>query len=208
MRHIYATVLLLLVVVFVIGILIGNSISVSKESEISRFIKNAELNTESYLIEQELLESSDEQYCQFATSRIRDLSGELQNIHNKLNAPGAQALRAGDFNLLKRKYHLMQIQTYFLLSKLRSNCDSDSDVILYYYQPNRPYDIGPMLTRISGQYEVTIFPIEYNYSRELNFLENYYSITETPAVIINYQDKLEGEVTYEQVTALLQTNSS
>ena len=103
--HIYVTVFLLLLVTFFAGIVIGRSVSFSKENEIANFIKNAELNTESYLLEQDLIERTDEGYCEFANTRLKDLSSGLQEIHGKLIQPGSSnVLGSANFNLLKRKY--------------------------------------------------------------------------------------------------------
>ena len=57
MRHIFLTTVVLLIVIFILGVLIGRRMNDNRVDEISSFIKNNELNTESYLIEQELIEN-------------------------------------------------------------------------------------------------------------------------------------------------------
>ena len=59
-RHLFVTTFLLLIFVFIGGILLGRAISNLEEDEITEFIKENELNTESYLIEQELIKTFDE----------------------------------------------------------------------------------------------------------------------------------------------------
>ncbi|GAJ22371.1 unnamed protein product, partial [marine sediment metagenome] len=48
-------------------------------------------------------------------------------------------------------------------------------------------------------YNIRVFAIEYNYSKELSFIEDYYGVSETPMLIIDYGIKLPGLSTYDQI---------
>ena len=201
-KHVFLVTVLLMLVVFVVGILFGNSLASSKEDEISRFIKNSELNTESYLIEQELMQSFGEEDCQLASSRISELSEELGRIGRLLIQEDAvKQLGKKDFNFLKRKYHLMQVKTYILSHKLYENCNTSANVILYFYDDNCSMckKQGLILDEIVKHFNTKVFALHYNYSQELSFLEEYYNITVVPTIIINYDHKLEGLVSYASI---------
>ena len=55
------------------------------------------------------------------------------------------------------------------------------------------------MDRLVNDFKLTVFAIEYNYSPELSFLESYYNITTTPTIIINYQTKMQGLASYEEI---------
>jgi hypothetical protein len=202
-RHIYLTTFLLLILVFLAGVLFGRNLETGNSQRIADFMKDNELNTESYLTEQELINDFGEDNCPLAKIRIDDLSVELGEIGRQLTIEGAkEKLGEDNFNFLKRKFHLMQIRTYVLFKKLIDECNISSNVILYYYSINdeNSTEQGHVLDKIVTEYDAKVFAIEYNYSKELGFLESYYNIKKTPSLVINYNYIHEGLTDYETVS--------
>jgi len=196
----------MMIIVFIIGIIIGKNIESSKPDEITDFIKQNELNTESFLIEWELIKTFDSDSCDLASGRIISLSAELYQIGQKLVAPDADKILGKEtFSLLKRRYHLTQIKTYFLFSKLLKNCEIDQHIILFYYgaDSKESSDQGPVLDELVAKYPLNVFALEYNYSTELNFLESYYNISETPAIVVDYEHVLIGPQSLRDIELLL-----
>ncbi len=195
-KHLFTTAIVLMIVTFVAGVLLGYNLNNRQENEVNHIILETELTTESYLIEQELIDITDEQSCSLTNQRISDLSDEISNIGTRLNAPGAEEkLGKENFNFLKRKYYLLQIKAYLFYSRLLKECSIDTDIILYYYSPDSEVDIGPVLSDIANKYNIRIFPVEFGFSEEIRFMESYYDISKTPAVIINYGQKIEDDIT-------------
>ena len=194
--------ILLLIFVFVGGILLGKTISETESKQISTFIKENELNTESYLIEQELIKSFDQNNCELASARIEDLSNELAGIGRKLTEENAkEKLGEENYNFLKRKYHLMQIKTYILFKKFIDACNTKTNIVLYYYSADDQFSAeqGKILDKVVQDYDIKVFAIEFNYSSELQFLEEYYNITATPTIIINYKQIYQGLTDYNKI---------
>lgn len=200
-KHMFLTTSLLLVFVFIAGILVGRNIESRNYAVISEFLQENELNTESYIIEQGIVEGLGEDNCDIAAARIERLSEELGNIGRRLSAEDAkQSLGKDNYNFLKRKFHLMQIKTYVLFKSLIDSCNIPANVILYYYSVDEDsQEQGFILDKIVRDYNAKVFAIEYNYSPELNFLESYYSITETPSLVINYKSIYEGFTEYKDI---------
>lgn len=204
-RQFFVSLILAVVIVFAIGIIVGRSVSNPELSEVSRFIKQSELTTESYLIEQELL-AGFERNCELAQFRLAALSNELWQLGKLLGSETAkQDLGEADYDFLKRKFHLMQIRTYTLYYRLRQDCDITQPVVLFYYSQHDPasQEQGRVLDRLVDEFDVTVFAVEYNYSSELRFLEDYYEIGRTPAVVVNFVAVREGLTPYEQLAALV-----
>jgi len=201
-KHIVLTTVLLLLVVFVAGVLLGRNLESRQYNTASKFIKENELNTESYIIEQELIENFGEDSCELAKLRIDDLSQELFNIGNRISSENAEEMLGQEkYNFLKREFHLMQIKTYILFKKITDTCSIDANVILYYYntKDQDSEEQGLILDKIVENYDAKVFAIEYNYSKDISFLESYYGIDTTPSVIINYDKKYYGLTDYNRI---------
>jgi len=199
------TTVLLVAVVFTIGVVLGNTWRSAEASEISKILRQSELDAESFLVEQELFESF-ETNCALAEKRLSSLSGELWKLGKVLGASDAQEkLGDQDYNFLKRKYHLMQIRTYILDRKLQTDCGSKTNIILFYFRRQNPASEqqGRILDELVAEYNLHVFAIEYKYSKELEFLEDYYDISSTPTLVINFKNTMSGLATKEQIMPLL-----
>ncbi len=197
----FLTLFLSLVITFIAGIIVGGRLGNPELSEISKVIKSSELSTESFLIEQEFLKGYG-QSCDLAKIRLSSLSNELWQLGKLLEAPNAQKdLGEQDFSFLKRKYHLMQIRTYSLYYRLNSECGIEVPVVLFYYgkKDKSSEKQGMILDRLVEDQDIKVFAIEYNYSEELQFLQDYYGIKRTPALVVGYKTVREGITSYEEI---------
>jgi hypothetical protein len=86
----FIAVLLLLIVFFIIGALIGRGSSNSELSEITQFIKHNELNAESYIIEQALMSEFGGDVCGLLNQRLNEFSLELYDIGKRLSGDNAE----------------------------------------------------------------------------------------------------------------------
>ena len=205
-KHLFLTTVFLLIIVFVMGVLIGRHLSSSRVDEITTFIQDNELNTESYLIEQELIENFEQGNCELANARISNLGDDLWELGKKLSPEDAEEkLGVENYNFMKKRYHLMQIRTYILLYQLKQHCNNTDSVVLFYFnrQDKKSEEQGKILDRLVMDYAIHVLAVEHNYSKELEFLEGYYNITETPSVIIDYNTQKSGIVGYEDIEKLI-----
>ena len=205
-KHIFLITVVLLLLIFIMGMLIGRRMGGSRVDEITALINANELNTESYLIEQELMENFEQDNCLLANARISSLSSELWKIGKSLSpADAEQKLGTSNYDFMKRKFHLMQIRTYILLYKLNQHCSNTGNVVLFYFSRDNDasQEQGEILDNLVKDYDIRVFAIEYNYSEELSFIEGYYSIKGTPTLVIDYEVVLEGLSSYEEVQALI-----
>lgn len=201
----FVSAVLLLLVVFAVGIIVGRSFGNPELSDISRFIKQSELTTESYLLEQELLSGLDKS-CELAQRRLSALSQELWQLGKLLESETAEKdLGKENYFFLKRKFHLMQIKTYLLYYNLRQDCQLSTPVVLFYFSRDDADSErqGRVLDKLVDEHGIKVFAIEYNYSDELAFLEDYYEINRTPALAVNYATVLQGFTPYEEIEALV-----
>ncbi len=205
-KHLFLITVFLLVVIFIMGVMIGRWLGSSRVGEITVLIQNNELNTDSYLIEQEMIDSFEQGNCMLANARISSLSKELWDIGKILSPTDAEEkLGKENYNFMKRKFHLMQIRTYILFYKLRQHCSNTYSVVLFYFSrdDNESEEQGEILDRLVADYDIRVFAIEYNYSKELSFIEDYYEIKTTPTLVMDYEVVLGGFSSYEEIKAII-----
>ncbi len=199
MKQVYAVTILAVCLAFIFGTLFGSAYRSRQVDQATQFLKNSELATESYLLEQELLEGLDVN-CELAKNRLATLSSDLYELGKLLGTQTArQDLGETQYRFLKRKFHLMQLQTYVLYLKLQKNCNMESHVVLFYFSQNNENSTlqGKILDRLVPLYNLRVFAVEYNYSAELVFIEEYYNITQTPAIVLDYGKKFDGLIDAE-----------
>lgn len=205
-RHVFLTIILASIIVFLTGLILGRQIERAASDDISDFLRENELITESYLIEQALIKASGSEGCELAKLRIKELSDQLGMIGRRLSVEDAdKMLGEKEFNLLKRRYHLMQVRTYFMYRQLAERCDIENDIVLFYYgaDSGKSLEQGRILDRLVKEEGAIVFAVEYNYSRELGFVEAFYNITETPTMIIGFNKTFVGLTDYEGLSRTL-----
>jgi len=196
---------LLIAFIFIFGIITGSIYTSRSSNQITKFLKQSELDAESFLIEQELFQTF-ETSCELAKERLDILGTELWNLGKLLDDPNAKKrLGEDNYSILKRKYHLMQIRTYTLDKKLQDDCEDTFNIILFYFKQNDliSKEQGQILDELVEEYDLHVFAIEYDYAKELAFLEQYYEITETPTIVVNYKEKFKGLTPKEKIIPLL-----
>jgi len=193
----------LLVIVFILGIIVGNNLSTAQVSTIDGFLKQSELSTESYILEQQLFEEL-ERNCDLEKLRLAEVSQELWQLGKLLEKESAER-DSEKYSFLKRKFHLMQLRTFLLYDRLNDDCEQKSQVILFYFSKKDPasQEQGKILDSIVEKHDVTVFAVELGYARELEFVERYYEITKAPSLIINFDIKKDGLTQEEEIESLI-----
>jgi len=204
-KQIFLSTILALCVVFVLGVIVGNIMSNPELNEINKVVRQSELSTESYLLEQELLADFDKN-CDLAKTRLAALSGELWQLGKLLASDTAKKdLGESNYHFLKLKYHLMQIKTYSLFANLNKDCDFTSPVVLFFYgqKDSASTQQGKILDDLVDAYGITVFAVEAGYSDELEFLERLYAVSGTPFMVLNYNITRSGLQSFDDIKSAM-----
>ena len=80
-----------------------------------------------------------------------------------------------------------------------------NNVVLFYFKKDDPLSAeqGRVLDDLVSQFSMHVFAVELNYSKELNFIEEYYEIDSAPSLIVNYDSVLKGLQEKDKVVPLL-----
>ncbi|HLD43000.1 MAG TPA: hypothetical protein VJB08_03355 [Candidatus Nanoarchaeia archaeon] len=206
-RYLYSIVLAAIAAAFIAGILFGVSVATQPLDAVAQFVKQSELDSESFLIEQDLLKNLGGEECRLAETRLDYLSKELAGIGRQLSDPEAeQQLGAGNYAYLKTKYHLLQVRTYLFFKKVKESCATPIDVILFYYSNTtdsveQGYTLDQLVAANPGLH---VFAVQSSYAKQIQFLEAFYNITITPSLVINYKYKVTGKAEPNRIGPLLQ----
>lgn len=191
--------LVLTIVVFMLGYAFGWTLDYFKESDVLDKIKQNELDTESFLVEQQFSEDlSKTDRCELLTSRIDYLQTNIREIGDDLSQWDKDNLfNKEDFDYLKRKYVLLEVRFLMLLDDLKQTCGVDYNLIIFFYEIDQTESArqGYVLDNLVKEYDnLIILSIDKNYFDEplVELLISKYDIIDAPTLIINNKIKLEG----------------
>lgn len=181
--------------IFIVGILIGNSISSAKMQAIDSLQQDITVRTIGSEMQYLLLA---EHPCQDIHSS--ELSQELFEIGSKL-AHMEQTLGSQDENVLnlKRYYSLLEIRHWLLLKRAQRDCNATYSLILYFYSNEGDCDAckqqGYVLNTIHRKYpDVNIYSFDVNiHDAVLATVKQIYNITGPPTIVLNGK-KMDGFV--------------
>lgn len=184
--------LALTTIVFVAGIFVGNLFISEKYNHISNTISDIRIQTMSMELEYELLL---ENPCKIESTFLLDeltlLSDRLGYLEEIYGVNNPEILD------LKQYYSLLQIKHWLYMGKIKNSCDSDVNLILYFYSNHDCADCdkqGIVLTsfRKSHANNTFVYPLDVNINDpSINALKQIYSVNSTPAIVLN--DKIFHE---------------
>ncbi len=196
------------ILVFLAGLLLGLSLDDTKVSDLINNLNQNELNRESYLVEQEFMQTVGGNLCDLSSPRIQGLSNELANLGQLLTSyEKTSLLRNSEYIYLKTKYFLLEIRTFALFTNLKKECDYDLNTMLYFYDQgeqeslNQGYIIDSL---VESHDNLHIFSFDRNFEEPtLDALKLHYNITKSPAIIINNEIKKEGLTDLNELKEIL-----
>tara|TARA_Y100000310_G_C20485942_1_gene716858 strand:+ start:265 stop:933 length:669 start_codon:yes stop_codon:yes gene_type:complete len=210
-KSIFVKSLIITVVVFLAGILLGWQLDNIRTDSILDDLLVNELDTESYILEQSFWESyQDEDTCTYAEIRLDSISDQMVELGQYLVSYEEKSLfNEAEFEYLARRYFLLEIKAYMLMEDLSEKCEVNSDYILFFYgaedsdSERQGYVLDSLVSR--DDYDLDVFSINKDYEGDgaIDSLVLYYNVTTTPVLIVNGDTRLEGYVSYGELLDFL-----
>jgi len=202
--RLYAFALVLTILIFLIGVLLGGSIANLKLGKLAKLER--EMKTKIMDLELQFL-LAEENPCD---SELPQLAEELYQIGGKLNYMEKQkGIDDPDVLELKKYYSMLQIRHWLFLRKVKKKCNKDLHLILYFYsnEPkkcDRCADQGIILTYLRKKYpnvRVYSFDVDLDCGAIKTLIKNF-KIDLVPAVVVDgtllsgfqEKDKLESMI--------------
>lgn len=193
-KRVFWEALLLTLVVFVFGLLIGISFENSKLDEVNSYYLKSEISLMDILAVNNLVESSDS--CEFLVSADLDLANRIYGEALLLEKyDGARKVTDG-LKIVHEKYDVLRTFLWISSMKTQEKCGEEFNVVVYLYEYGTE-DLGEkakqntwskVLSDLKQKYgdEVLLIPISTsNELSSLKFLTGGLGISEKTAVVIN-----------------------
>lgn len=200
---------ILTVLIFVIGLIISYGMDFLRINEVTDTMTKHELDTDGYLVEKQFVQTFGGNDCQLMNSRIFELKSEITKVGQDLSNYGGKTIfKKGDFDLLKRKYFLLQLHFLSLIEDLNENCGLNYVPILYFYEldDSRSERQGFILDEYAQAHrsEVIVVALDKDYEDEplIKLLVAKYNVTRAPTVVVN------KEVKFDRLTYMGEINAT
>jgi thiol-disulfide isomerase/thioredoxin len=179
--------LLLTIIVFSIGVWIGNYTVSRKYDNFQIFVSDLRLQTMSMELQYNILA---EDPCK--ATDITYLEKELSLLNDRLNyLEQLYGVKDPEIIHLKKYYSLLQIRHWMLFNKAQNECDWDIGLILYFYSNEKCPGCdtqGSVLTSFRKKYqdEIKVYAFDINIDDPaVTTLIEIYGISEAPTIVYN-----------------------
>jgi len=174
---------------FIIGILIGNTITMNKIAKIEKMENKLKYDIMSLELESMIAEK---QPCfsfpKILEEKLGEITTKIAFLENQLGKTHPKVLE------LKKYYSLLEIRHYFLLKERKERCKENYTIILFFYS-NKPENIefserqGYVLDYLREKYgleKIKVYSLDYDLDLGIiRSLKAFYNITQVPSMVFN-----------------------
>ena len=201
---------LLTILIFSLAVIISYALDFVRIDEILYTMNDYKLSTDSYLVENEFIEVFGGDKCEILKPRLGYLKKEIEDVGDDLSKYGQKSFfKKRDYDYLKRKYFLLELKLYDLITELNKNCRNKYTTILFFYEIDDDISErqGYILTDLTKEYpaQIVVFSFDKDYEDEpsLKLIKLKYNITSAPTIIINNKIKLEKLTYLKEIEPLI-----
>ncbi|MEM4263662.1 MAG: hypothetical protein QW666_02080 [Candidatus Woesearchaeota archaeon] len=178
--------------IFAAGILLNYGLDFIRFDAINKVMSSHELSTQSYLLEQEMLDLFGGKRCEALDVRISDLKEEIRQVGVDLGSYAKFSFfKKKDFDYLKRKYFLLELNFFTLVEKYNAECGQKIIPILYFYEIDQDESErqGFILEDVAKSFDrqVVVLTLDKEYKDEplVTLLAQMFNVTKAPTIIFN-----------------------
>lgn len=213
-KRILLSSLVLTVVIFASAILLNYGLDFVRINSVAGVMQEHEIHTESYLVEQNFMNMFGGDVCAGISSRIGTLKEEMKEVGNELGSYGKISIfNKEDFDYLKRKYFLLQLKMYTLVTQADKQCNLSFSPLLFFYKidddasERQGYILSDLSKERPNDVIVLTFDIDYEDEPLLKLLKQRYNITQAPSIVANGSEVLEGLSYRYQIESFIGTKN-
>lgn len=211
-KYVVITSLVITIAIFSAGIIIGMFLDSYRFNDVVNAMRETEINTESYVVEQQFIEKFGGRSCELLQPRLIELSSDLSTIGQSLTQyeNGAMLLDKQDYSYLKKRYFVLESRTYMYEMNAKQICNDNRTLILFFYsgddkEPSikQGYVLDDIYREYKDNVSIHSFDINFQNSTIVDILEKYYNVTEAPTVIINDNIVRKGFVSVNEIQSII-----
>jgi hypothetical protein len=193
--------------IFVTGVYIGYLIDTSNLQGVSDDVSS--ISDKLASVQLILLMEGNSSSCPIYMSELDSIDAEVERVGHKLTFLEEEK---GIFdNDLKRKYFLLEAESYFLSKKARELCGDDSVLLIHFYSNKncercreQGTEILKMRDGLKGETDVKLFSFDGELESPVaEALEKQYNVSVYPSIVVN-EKTYPGYRTQEELRQMIQ----
>lgn len=186
-----------------LGVLIGLQMDNLRQDRVSDELRQSNLETETFTVLQSYVEGSGENFCELAELRLPDVGERNAELGSSLERFDSGSLTdKSEYEYLRNRYYNNQLQLFMLVNDYRDRCDGGANTVLYFFSDTtQSQRQGEVLSEVAkDRDDIYIFSFNKDIADDdrfadspvLEILLKDYNVTETPTLVINGDEKIEG----------------
>ncbi len=189
-------------VIILLGVLVGLQMDDARTSYLEEQLKESNLRSDTFLVTQQYLEDSSQNYCTIVKNQVPDIAQQNAQIGRDLQSFSGSSLGSQkDFDHLKKRYYVNQLRLYNMLQNYRSYCGGNVSLIFFFFDNSiESRRQGAVLTEYRDKVDNRTYVFSYNLNTEgssvLEMLQTDYNVTGGPTIVVN------GNKTYRRYVPL------
>ena len=195
----YILAFILTLFIFLIGLLVGYTLTSQRTSYLEEIAYKQKLDYESLQLQSLYLDlSASEASCAIFNNILETSLNDVADAQAKVDFYIKESSKE-DYRELKRDYVLAQIRYWLLNEKIKQNCKGEQVSILYFYTNEECVECGAQGTILSYlkdklQDKLLVFSLDSDFIEEpmVNVLKQTYNITQIPSIVV--EDKVFGQL--------------
>jgi hypothetical protein len=215
-KYVVVSSLIITLAIFSAGFLIGKYLDSYRFTDVVDTMRESEINTESYVVEQQFIEKFGGRSCELLRPRLIELSRDLSTLGQSLTLyeSGAMLLNERDYDYLKRRYFVLEARTYMYELHAKNTCGDNRTLILFFYSGQNEvpsikqgYVLDDMYREYKNNISIHSFDINFQNSTITDILEKYYNISEAPTLVINDKVIKKGFVDMKELDMIMRNDN-
>ena len=208
-KHIFITSFVIAIGIFFIGFYFAGIWDDLRINQVNNDLMENGLDTMGIIIEQEFLSTFNATSCGITESRLSAISKNLFELGKQLLEYERKGLlKTEEYERLRRQYFLLEVRAYSNFVNFIKICDSDLNVILYFYSigqdlsERQGYALDAIVNREDVQ--IRVFSIDRDFEDPtVDVVKSFYNVTASPTIIVNNEYKKTGFVSIPEILELV-----
>ena len=200
-KHAFWQALIMALIIFSTGIILGILFENSRTSKLENIYKSSETEIFDIQLTGDLLLNEPKFDCRIALDENINFADKIYEEAKTLEKYDASNKITNEIIKLHSRYDLLRTMLWINTIELQEKCPSSTNTIVYLYQYVNPSintkakqsTISELTSDLKKKYgdRIILIPIAYDTGvRSLNLLRAKYQIDEFPIIIINQKDKI------------------
>ena len=206
--------LVLTVVVFLLGVLLGFALERNRVGNIEKEFQKIDLQWNDAKLQTLYYQNLEPRFCDSAIKENLGFAGKVYEEGLKIEEYDRASFLTSDLELEKKKYALLKVEFWLNSIVLKKKCKANYVNLVYFFANNPEFGVeaeqatqAEILRDLKENYGKDLMliplPIDMDISM-INIMKETYDITKTPTLLINEKIKLEGLQNFEGLSDLIE----